>query len=148
MADQIGITGKARFLGVVEASVQWTDSSSTARTLAINSEVSKTMMADISDGKDREGEVQTRARRNKRIQLRFSATPVGSSATDARDIGANLPHAGDTCTITCTNDSQVATPSGGTSIVDDATARYTAEGELVVDFTVTNWIGKAFIALS
>jgi hypothetical protein len=142
MSDQIGTTGNAKVWGVPATTVTFN-----AHTLTIFTDVEKTMDADIDPTVDNSGERLGQNRRNKRIGLKFSAHPIGANAAAAQVIAADLPNKGDAITITCSNDSQIASGSD-TVLVDSASARYTPEGELVVDFTATKWLSKAFIALS
>lgn len=158
MSDQIGVTGNAKQWGIPASTVKWTGPSTTTHTLTIFTEISKTMLADIDPTLDNSGERLGENRRNKRVQLRFSAHPIGAAATNAQAIGADLPYPGDgagTLIITAASDAEAdcSNGSGGasttdTALIDDASARWTPEGELVVDFTITKWIGKVFIALS
>lgn len=148
MADQIGLTGQAGFWGVTPTTVAWSGGTG-SHSLTIFSEISKTSAADIDPSIDNEGERMGQNRRNKRRQVRFSAHPKGTDAAAALAIAADLPMQGDTATLTCAGDGQIAADGDpDTCLVDEATSRYTPEGELVVDFTVTIWIGKKFVALS
>lgn len=148
MSDQIAVSGKARKFGIPSATVGW-GTSYTQFTATIFTEVQKTMGADIDPTMDNDGERQGQNRRNKTIQLRFSAQPIGTAISDAQAICAALPNKGDLIKITCASDSQVACDlTADTAIVDDASVRYTPEGAAVLDFTITKWIGKLFVAIS
>lgn len=157
MSDQIGVTGNAKQWGIPASTVTWTGPVAT-HTLTIFTEISKTMMADIDPTLDNSGEKLGQNRRNKRVQLRFSAHPIGTNAAAAQAIGADLPYPGDgagTLIISASHDAEADCSNGSgaasttdTALIDDATARWTPEGELVVDFTITIWRGKVFTALS
>lgn len=143
MSDQIGITANAKFFGITPATVTFN-----SHTLTIFTEIQKTMEADIDPHMDNSGERLGQNRRNKRIQIRFSATPIGAAASNALAIAADLPNKGDILTsITCSGDAQIASGSAS-AVVDECSARYTPEGALVVDMTATIWTGKTFVALS
>lgn len=144
--DQIGIANKTPHRGIPTTTVGW-GTSYTQYTLEIFTDVSKTPMNDMAKMNDNSGELLSQKRRNKRIQLKFSAKPIGATASAAQNIAENLPAPGDIVKITCADDAQVACDlATDTTIVDDASAKYSPEGELVVDMTVTKWLGKVFVA--
>jgi hypothetical protein len=148
-ADQVGVTGNAFYRGVTAASVAFgtpgnqVPGSASGSTLSIFTEINKTPMADTAETRDNDNEVVAKARTNKRMQLRFSAKPFGAARSNALAIAAALPLKDDVVVITCAGDSQVA----GTAYVDDSSARYSPEGELIVDLTVTKY-ANTFIVLS
>jgi hypothetical protein len=159
MGDQIGITGQAGSWGIPATTVTWDTThnmgplsamvGATAHSLTIFSEVTKTPDADIDPAVDNSGERLGHNRRNKRIGLRFSAHPKGANAAAAQAIAAALPNKGDALGIVCATDLQVACDgTTDTILVDECSSRYTPEGELVVDFTATKWLGKIFVALT
>lgn len=146
--SQLGIAGKARYNGIPNPTITFTGRSGTSRVLEIFTTFKKAVMGDVADSVDNDGERQSSKTRNKRIQLTFSAKPVGASAADALAIAADLPDVNTLATIACASDPQAATPAGGSSVIDSADADYTPDGEAVVNFTVTNWIGKVFVVLN
>jgi hypothetical protein len=152
MANQLGIAGSARKYGIPAATVNWTGpgAGAVARQLSIFTEITKTPMADINQSNGLTGELEEQNRKRKRIQLRFSAEPVGADAASAQAIGADLPFPMDLCTVIAGSDVQANCDNTGsdTTVVDSAEARWTQEGALVVDFTVTKWIARVFVALS
>lgn len=144
--DQIAISGAGGYFGVPTTTVGW-GTSYTQYTATVFSEIQKTMDADIDPTIDNSGERRGENRRNKRIQVRFSAHPIGTTTSVASP--PTLPHKGDMVHITCATDAQVACDgSANTALVDDASARYTPEGECVIDFTITIWLAKVFVALT
>lgn len=146
--SQIGVTGKATYAGVPAATISWTGRSSTSRSGTLVTSARKTPQADVTTTDGQDGERLSSRTRNDRIQCSFTVKPIGSSAADALAIAADLPVVNSICTITCATDSQLASPTGGCSVVDSAEQSYTPEGDAVIDFVVTNWIGKVFVALS
>ena len=146
-ADQIGIANLTPKRGIPATTVGWNNG--TARTLTIFTDITKTPLADVAQMNDNSGELASQKRRNKRIQVKFSAKPVGAAATDAQAIAADLPQKMDLVTITAASDSQInCDNSADTAIVDDCSGKYSPEGEFVVDMTVTIWKGKVFAAQS
>src|SRR5512146_2871211 len=144
---QQGITAKARWAGVPDATIQWTGQSSTSRSATIFTRSGKTAQADTSTTSGNDGETDTMRTRNKRFEVTFTAVPVGNAASDALAICADLPLLYSLATITCTDDDQIASPTDGVSVITAASLTYTPEGEAAIQFTVQNWPGKVFAAV-
>jgi hypothetical protein len=148
--NQLAPAGKARFHGVYEggASIAYNGRSATARTLTLLETANVEPMADKAEAKDSDGEMQNIKYRNDRVQFSFSAAPIGAAASDAEAIAEDLPKIGTLATITCAGNAQIATPAGGTTVIDSASAKFSPEGHAVIDMTVTHWIGKVFTAIA
>jgi hypothetical protein len=142
MADQIGVAGYAAVFGQPDPTISWN-----GHTLTIFSEVSVTPDADLAQSRNNDGELLSQNRTNKRNVLRFSARAKGATIAEAQAIANDIPRKGDAVTIT-SNDPQVATGSGNSSLVDDASKRYSPEGELIIDFSITTHLDKVFVALT
>lgn len=147
MSDQIGVTANAGQWGIPAATVAWAGTAG-SHSLTVFTDFDKKVMADLDPTSDSSGERLGHNRRNKRVQLSFSAHPKGSNEAAAQAIAADLPYPGQIVTITAASDPQAASSGSDTILVDDASGKWTPEGELVVSFTVTKWIGKVFVALS
>lgn len=147
---QLAPSGKARFHGVYEggASIAYNGRSTTSRTLTLLESASVEPQADKAEAKDSDGEMQNMKYRNDRIQFSFSAAPIGAAASDAEAIAEDLPKLGTLATITCAGNAQIATPAGGCTVIDSAVAKFTPEGHVVIDMTVTHWIGKVFTSIT
>lgn len=148
--DQLAPSGKARFHGVYEggATIVYNGRSGTSRTLSLLESANVEPQADRADAKDSDGELQNMKYRNDRIQFSFTAAPIGATAAAAEAIAEDLPKIGSLATITCAGNAQIATPSGGTTVIDSAVAKFTPEGHAVIDMTVTHWIGKVFTSIT
>lgn len=148
--NQLAPAGKAKFFGVYEggASITYTGRSGTARTLTLLESADVEPMADIAESKDSDGEMQNMKARNDRIQFSFTAAPIGAAASDAETIGEDLPKIKTLATITCAGNAQIATPAGGSTVIDSCSSKYSPEGHVVVTMTVTHWIGKVFTAIT
>ena len=143
---QLGEAGKARYNGIPDPTITYTGRSGTQRTLSVFTTFKKKPMADVAVSEGNDGERQQSRSRNDRIQITFSAKPVGTTSADALAICEDLPKINTLATIACTGDSQAKTPTGGCTVIDDCDQDYTPDGEAVINFTVTNWIGKVFVA--
>ena len=159
MNDQIGVAGNAKYWGIPATTVTWDTAhpmgplasmtGAGAHSMTVFTDIEKTPDADIDPSQDNSGERLGHNRRNKRIGLKFSATPVGSKASDALAIGAALPAKGDALVIVCATDSQVACDgTTDTVLIDSISSRYTPEGALIVDISATKWLGKVFAVLA
>ncbi|MGN6552525.1 MAG: hypothetical protein ACTHLW_02170 [Verrucomicrobiota bacterium] len=148
-ADQIGVTGKATYKGVVPVTITFgtpgnqTLASATGNTLEIFTDVTKTPMADVTNTRDGDNEIINLGRTNKRMQLSFSAKPIGANRAAALAIAANCPLIQDIVVLTCAGDAQVA----GNAYVDSANVKWTPDGDLVIDFQVTKY-ANTFVPLT
>lgn len=149
MADQIGVSGKARKFGIPDCTVGW-GTSYTQFSVTTYTQIQKDTDAAIAETKGNDGEKQGQNRTNKAIRLSFSAEPIGNAASNAQAIAAALPYKGDIVKITCADDAQVACDlSADTTVVESARARYVPDtNALVIDFEIVKHIGKVFIALA
>lgn len=149
---QLAPAGAARFFGLEDATIAYTGRDGSAVDLAGKMSLQSSdieVMADVATGKDKDGEVQSIKPRNDRAQFSFSFAPLSTTARLAGDIAKNLPKIATLATITCAANSLVATPAGGTTVIDSCKARYSPDSEaLIIDFTVTHWFGKVFTAIT
>lgn len=143
--DHIGVAGKVMYRGIPAITVGWTGSS--ARTLTIFNSVDKNPEADVATSKDNVGETIEMNRTNKRMKVKFQAKPISTTAALALAIAADLPIKMDILTITAASDASIDS-TGNTVICDSASAKWSPEGELVVDIEATVWTGKTFAAFS
>ena len=148
--NQLAPSGKAKFHGVYEGgvSIAYAGRSTTSRTLTLLETANIEPMADKAEAKDSDGEMQNLKFRNDRIQFSFTAAPIGAAASDAEAILEDLPKIGSLATITCAGNAQIATPSGGCTVIDACTGKLTPDGHAVIDMTVTHWIGKIFTSIT
>lgn len=146
--SQLGIAATARYYGIPDPTISYTGRSGGARTLTIFNTANKEVMADVATSNGNDGERQNSRPTNDRIQFTCTAKPVGANAAAALDICEDLPLINSLATIVCASDTQIATPAGGCSVIDSARTAYTPDGEATVELTITNWIGKVFVALS
>ncbi|GEM_PF-3486293 len=142
MSDQIGVAGSAGVFGIPDSTISWN-----GHTLTIFTDASVTPDADLASSRNNDGELLSQNRTNKRNVARFSAHAKGATEAEAKAIAADIPRKGDAVVIT-SDDPQLATGSGNSTLVDDCNKRYSPEGELVLDFNVTTYIGKVFVQLS
>ncbi len=139
--EQLAVSGKARYQGVVPASIalgnagNQASGSASVYTLTIFTKIDKSPEADVALSRDNDNEVQAMHRTNKTMKLSFSAKPIGNARADALAIAANMPLKLDVCVITCAGDAQVA----GTAFVDSASGSYTPDGEFVLDLVVIKY---------
>lgn len=116
--------------------------SATGNTLTIFTSVQKTPMADKSESRDNDNEVLGKHRSNKRMQLQFSAKPIGAARADALAIAAACPLQDDAIVITCAGDAQIA----GTAYVESAEVSWSPDGDLVITFTLIKYAATFAVA--
>lgn len=148
--NQLAPANKARFHGIQDATITYTGRSATSRNLSGKMTLESSeleVMADVAEAKDREGEVENIRPTNDRLQFSFSFTPLGAAASDAEDLAEDLPKLKTLCTIACAANVQIATPTGGSTVIDSVKARYT-DKHVILDFTVTHWFGKVFTQIN
>lgn len=146
--SQIAVANQVRYYGIPDPTITFTGRSGSSRVLTIFNTANKSVQGEVASSNGNDGERQASRRTNDRVQFTCSAKPVGATAAAALDIAEDLPKLNTLCTIACTGDTQIATPSGGSSVIDNAETAYTPEGEAMINFTITNWIGKVFVAAS
>jgi hypothetical protein len=143
--DHIGVTGNTMYRGIPAITVAWNNG--TARTLTVFNNIDKTPEAEVKDSKDNTGEPIEFNRTNMRVKIKFSCKPVSTTKALALAIAADLPQKMDILTITAASDAQIDS-TGNTTLCDSASAKWTPEGELVVDIEATTYTGKTFTAFS
>ena len=148
-AEQIAVTGNARYSGIVPASIAFSatpgnqvPASATGKTLTIYTKIDKSPEADIAMQRDNDNEVVGMTRTNKTMKLSFSAKPIGTARADALAIAAACPLKGDVVAITCAGDAQVA----GTAYVESASIGWTPDGDLTMDLTVVKYANTFAVA--
>ena len=138
-AEQIAVSGLARYRGVPVATVTFgtpgnqTAASATTHSLTIFTKIDKSLEADIAESRNNDNEVVAIARTNKRIKLSFSASPAAATRDAAITIAEACPYPGDVVVVTCTEDAQIG---AAVTWVESASASFSPDGELVLDFVV------------
>ena len=145
MADHIGVSGNAMYRGIPATTVAWNNG--TARSLTVFNSVDKNVEAQVAVSKENNGEPIEMNRTSKCIKIKFQAKPAGAAKANAQAIAADLPMKMDILTITAASDAQIDS-TGNTVVCDSASAKWSPEGELVVDIEATVWTGKTFVAFS
>lgn len=143
----IGTANYAAYFGVPATTVTWTGRSTTSRSGTIFTAVDITQMADESDTRDNQGEIQAERTRNDRIQYRFSVKPIAANAAAALVIAGDLPKKNSIITIT-SDATETDISVSGTILVKESSKSYTPEGEAVVNLTCVKHVGKTFASLS
>ncbi len=161
--QQIGVSGSARKYGVPSLAIQWVgNDGATDRVLQIFSDVNKTPGATIQTGVDNANEIVTFNRSQRKRQVKFTAVATSDSIADAEAIATDLPLPMDIVSIGHMAAGAFAVAGGGVvdaqietayAICDDAQARWSPEGALMVDFTVTVHLNpdgtiRQFVAIS
>lgn len=143
----IGTANFAAYQGIPATTVTWTGRSGTSRAGTIFTAVEVTNLADESDTRDNQGEIQAERTRNDRLQYRFSVKPVAANAAAALAIAGDLPKKKSIVTVT-SDAAETDFSVAGTILVQEASKSYTPEGEVVVNLTLIKHVGKTFAALS
>ena len=153
MAEHIGISGASQYRGIPLTTIGWT--AAAAHTLTILNSADVTNEADVKTSKDNFGEVIEMNRTSKRRKLKIQAKATSTTRALALAIAADLPIPMDILTIIIPSGTDIMFAGIGTTssttdtyVCDHASAKFTPEGELVVDFEVTVWIGKVFASFS
>jgi len=150
--DHIGISGGAMWRGIPGMTLGWTGTA--ARILTIHNSIDLSAEADVKHSKNNLGQTIEMNRTDKRRKIKFVCKPVSLTtvAADAQAIACDLPQKMDILTITApsstntiSNGISTATSTTDTYICDSASAKWTPDGELVVDIEVTVWIGQVFV---
>lgn len=161
---QIGYNGAARYFGIPALAVQFLGNDGTTNyVLKVFGSVEKSGDAAVQIGVDNANEVNVINRTQRKRSVKFSAKAESTTATLAKTIADNLPIKMDIVSIghmasgtfsvagSGVVDSQIETAS---AIVESApSARYSPEGELVVDFDLTIYLNpdgtiRTFAAVS
>lgn len=150
--NQLAPAGKAKYHGIFDFTIAYTGGRTgnavdlAGKMTLEGSDIEP--MADVAESKGSDGEMDNFRPTNKRRQVSFSFAPRGNTGALAQAVANDLPDVKSLCTITCAGDAAIATPAGGSTVVDSAKAAYTPDGHLIVTMTVTHWIGKVFTAIT
>lgn len=150
--DQITQANNVPYRGIPDTQVTWTGSGDIGgpgialRKAQIFTEIRKTPMVDKHPFNDNQGERLGWGRTNKRVQMTFSAKPIGTDASGAFSFAEDLPLPGDVTVAITSSDPQL-TALAGTVEVESCDTSYTPEGEVVINFTVIKWADSKTFAI-
>ena len=133
----------------------WTGSA--ARILTVHNAIDLSSEAEVKMSKNNQGQTVEMNRTDKRRKIKLTCKPTSLTTVtaDALAIAADLPQKMDILTLTAPSSTQTISTGIGTTtsttdtyVCDSASAKWTPDGELVVDIEVTVWIGQVFVAFT
>jgi len=148
--NQLAIAGKAKYHGIdstITLSYIGRSESATSVKAMVIEKVEVAPQADVAENKDEQGEMQGMRPTNDRVQVTFSCTPIGATGAAAQLIAEDLPKIKTLITVVSA-DAQIATPVGGSSVIDSVSSSYDPNERVVLSWTITHWIGKVFTVVA